>query len=1098
MVTCPSCGQENPAGFRLCGMCGAPLQEAPRAREERKVVTVLFCDLVGSTARAERLDPEDVRALLSRYHERVRNELERFGGTVEKFIGDAVMALFGAPAAHEDDPERAVRAALAIRDWAQDEPDLQVRIGITTGETLVALAADPRAGEGMASGDVVNTAARLQSAAPPNGIVVDEKSYRATRDRIDYRDAGRVDAKGKAEPVAVWEPLEARSRVEVERPARAELVGREPELDTLVDALNRVKREREPQLVTLVGVPGIGKSRLVYELYRSIEQGEDLVYWRRGRSLPYGEGVSFWALGEIVKAQAGILESDAADVATAKVRAVTETLLDPVDAGWVSGHVAALVGAGSEGELGGDRREEASAAWRRFLEALAEQRPTVLVFEDLHWADEAMLDFVDELVEWSEGVPLLVLCTARPELLDRRPAWSGGKVNATTLLLSPLSGDETARLVHALLGSSVLPAELQESVLERAGGNPLYAEEFIRLVEEGRPQAELPESVQGIIAARLDVLSTGEKELLQAAAIAGRTFWAGELAVIGDSDRPDLEETLRGLARREFVQRERRSSVARETQYVFRHALVREVAYGQIPRAERADKHRRAAEWIESLGRAEDHAEMLAHHYLSALEYARATGTDVAALADEARHALRAAGDRALALHAYEAAIRYYEAALEHWPEHDHAYPRLLFSFGTALQRTNDRRVEPTLGRAAELLVATDRERAAEAHTLLAEDAWDRGDRARVDRHLAEARRLVSEARPSASVARVLTAISRFRMLASDYDEAMAAGREALAIAENLGLDEIRAGALNNMGTTRLRIQDVQALDDLERSVEIAVASGSPEAARGYNNLAVAVHGVLGDLERSRKLRAEAVRIGERFGAIRTARFARGCLVIHDYSLGRWDDALAIADEFSAESARVGFGYADVFVRAFRASIFVARGDVERAEADSRYALELAREAGDPQALHPALQRRAQVELDLGAATDAREHAREGLVEVARARDGVGLSELVVLALRLGLEDELLPVLAALERLPWVPIARKMLAREYVDAADDLARFGDRPAEAGARMLGAENFVADGRRADADLQLQKALAIYRSVGAKRYVRQAETLLAASA
>src|SRR5437763_716565 len=507
MTSCSRCGQENPAGFRLCGMCGAPLQEAPRVREERKVVTVLFCDLVGSTARAERLDPEDVRALLSRYHERVRSELERLGGTVEKFIGDAVMALFGAPVVHEDDPERAVRAALAIRDWAQDEPDLQVRVGITTGEALVALGADPLAGEGMAAGDVVNTAARLQSAAPTTGIVVDEKTYRATRDRIEYHHTGRVEAKGKAEPVAVWEPVEARSRVEVEQSARAALVGREGELDTLIDALNRVKREREPQLLTLVGVPGIGKSRLVYELYRSVEQGDELVYWRRGRSLPYGEGVSFWALGEIVKAQAGILESDSAEVAGEKVRAVAEALLESADAGWVSGHLAALVGAGSDGELGRDRREEAFAAWRRFLEALADQRPTVLVFEDLHWADAAMLDFVDELVEWSTGVPLFVLCTARPELLDRRPAWSGGKLNASTLLLSPLSDEETARLVHALLGSSVLPAELQARVLERAGGNPLYAEEFIRLAEEGRSDAELPESVQGIVAARLDVLS---------------------------------------------------------------------------------------------------------------------------------------------------------------------------------------------------------------------------------------------------------------------------------------------------------------------------------------------------------------------------------------------------------------------------------------------------------------------------------------------------------------------------------------------------------------------------------------------------------------
>src|SRR3954465_6357766 len=294
-MRCPNCGQENPAGARFCFSCGKPFDEAP-AREERKVITVVFADLVGFTSRAEQMDPEDVRALLAPYHQRLRNELERFGGTVEKFIGDAVVALFGAPTSHEDDPERAVRAALAIRDWVtQEGNELQLRVAVNTGEALIALGARPSEGEGMASGDVINTAARLQSSAPVNGILVGETTYRATKEVIDYREAEPVEAKGKSEPVPAWEALEARSRLGVDlAEAQAPLVGREHELDILRDALKRARSRSLLQLVTLVGVPGIGKSRLVSELFRAVEAEPDFTTWRQGRSLPYGEGVSFW------------------------------------------------------------------------------------------------------------------------------------------------------------------------------------------------------------------------------------------------------------------------------------------------------------------------------------------------------------------------------------------------------------------------------------------------------------------------------------------------------------------------------------------------------------------------------------------------------------------------------------------------------------------------------------------------------------------------------------------------------------------------------------------------------------------------------------
>ena len=393
-------------------------------------MTVLFADLVGFTSRAELLDPEDVRALLSPFYARLRAELERFGGTVEKFIGDAVMALFGAPVTHEDDAERAVRAALAIREWARGQAQIQVRLGVNTGEALILLGARPSEGEGMAAGDVVNTAARLQAAAPVNGVLVGERTFRETRAVIEYQAAAPVAAKGKREPVPVWEALQARARfgVDVRHQAQTALVGRQHELYVLRDALAQVRAERTPQLVTLVGVPGIGKSRLVYELSRIADAEPELISWRQGRCLPYGEGVSFWALAEIVKAQAGILEDDLPGRAEAKAAAMAaEVIGNRRDAGWVARHLAALVGlaSGDRGPAGGDR-SEVFAAWRQFFEALAERRPLALVFEDLHWADDGLLDFVDYLAGWAGGVPLLVVGTARPELPVRRPDWVAG------------------------------------------------------------------------------------------------------------------------------------------------------------------------------------------------------------------------------------------------------------------------------------------------------------------------------------------------------------------------------------------------------------------------------------------------------------------------------------------------------------------------------------------------------------------------------------------------------------------------------------------------------------------------------------------------
>ncbi|MGH3132855.1 MAG: AAA family ATPase, partial [Gaiellaceae bacterium] len=780
MKVCPSCGRENAEDARFCSSCATRLEPGVAAREERKVVTCLFCDLVGFTARAEVMDPEDVRRVLQPYHARVRGELERVGGTVEKFIGDAVMAVFGAPVAHEDDPERAVRAALSIRDALAEEGELEVRIGITTGEALVTLDARPDAGEGMASGDVVNTAARLQAAAARNGILVDETTYRATERSIEYGEPAAIDAKGKVAPVGVREVLKARARVSVERVGGAPLVGRERELALLRETLARVIREREPQLVTLVGIPGIGKSRLVFELFQTIETGEHgLVFWRHGRSPPYGEGVTFWALGEIVKAQAGILESDGAEQAAGKLRdAVARFVEDDANAAWVERQLRPLAGLETDQAWSGDRRDESFAAWRRFLEAIADERPLVLVFEDLHWADDALLDFVDHLVERATGAPLLVLCTARPELLSRREGWGGGKVNSSTILLRPLSAEETAELVHSLLGRSAIDAGLQTRLLEHAGGNPLYAEEFTRMLESRPSEVVLPETVQGIIAARLDTLPPEEKELLQDAAVMGRVFWLGALG----RERWTLEARLHALTRQDFVTRNRRSSVAGEEEYAFRHALVRDVAYEQIPRAAKADKHLAAAEWIESLGRPEDQAEMLAHHYAAALEYARVTGQSTVHLEMRARGAFRNAGDRALALSSFAQAASFYEKALG--PSQDGAPPELLVNYGRALAIVGDDRAQAVFERAAErFLAAGNAEDAAVAHAFLTEALHMRGRSDEAYDHAETALVFVRDRQASAAKARVLAEAARLFTLA-EREEASELAREAHEMAE--------------------------------------------------------------------------------------------------------------------------------------------------------------------------------------------------------------------------------------------------------------------------------------------------------------------------
>jgi class 3 adenylate cyclase/tetratricopeptide (TPR) repeat protein len=1065
-------------------------------REERKVVSVLFADLVGFTTRAEQMDPEEVRAVLQPYHAALRRDLERFGGTVEKFIGDAVMAVFGAPVAHEDDPERAVRAALAIRDRIVAEGRLHVRIGITTGEALVTLDARAEAGEGMVAGDVVNTASRLQGVAPVDAIVVDEPTYRATTRSIEYRDGHAVVVRGKSEPLQVREVVSARSRfgVDVRQAGGTELVGRVREIELLVGALQRAISDREPQLVTIVGVPGIGKSRMVWELFDHIEGGSDLVSWRQGRSLPYAEGVSFWAFGEIVKAETGILETDAPDEAARKLAESIAALdLERSDAEWIDRHLRPLVGLEASAELHGDHRGEAFTAWRQFLEALAEHRPLVVVFEDLHWADEGLLDLIDHLADWTTGVPLLIVATTRPDLLTRRPGWGGGRPNAFSISLGPLSDAEAARLVAALVERVDLPVRLREAVIDRAQGNPLYAEEFARLFAERGHLEDLPGSVQGIIAARLDGLVREEKELLQDAAVLGKVFWSGALSEMRGRERAGVEQALHGLERKEFIRRARRSSVAGETEYAFRHILVRDVAYAQIPRAERGDRHARAAGWMESLGRAADHAELLAGHYLAAIELSRAAGRQVEGYAERARSALRSAGDRALSLNAFAAAANHYRAALELMPVDDPDRPLVLFGYGKAL-RTSAEAGEEALAEAEASLRATGRlDLAAEAAVLQAELTWYAGDGETTAAHLGRATELVKDQPLSASKAYVLSDLSRFAMLAARSDDAIRLGREAVAIAEPLGLDEIRAHALNNIGTARVAAGDPAGIDDVLLAVEIGEAAKSPDVARAMNNLHVS-YDIIGDKRRGTAYVRTAYARARELGNVPLERFTRAVLATIGYAEGTWDEALRTLDDFIAE-AETGRGYTlDSEHRVYRARIRFARSDVDGALEDAEHGLAAARRIGDPQTVLPALGCSAWLMVQTGRDVDADPRLDEAL-GLARNAPQITPTELVMALVRRGRRADIAPIVEAIAPTRWRDLLMAITVGDSVKAADIAEVAGILPTCALLRLAAAEQLLGQGRVDEARSCLESARGFWRSVGATRYLAEAERIAA---
>jgi class 3 adenylate cyclase len=834
-------------------------------REERKVVTALFCDLVRFTALSESADPEDVNTMLDAYSAMARSQIESHGGVVQKFIGDAVVGVFGVPAAHEDDPERAVRAGLRIVEAAEDleavggEP-LRLRVGINTGEALVRLDVNPGSGEAFLTGDAINTASRLQGVAPEMGVAVGVATYEATSIVFDYQELESAALKGKADRVRVFQPLAPRARfgTDLTRTHTSPFIGREIDLALLKGIFDKAVASSAVQLVTVVGEPGLGKSRIVAELFGYIDARPGFVTWRQGRCLPYGEGITFWALGEIVKAHAGILESDDPATATAKLDVV---LPEGDERAWFRQRLLPLLGIGASTSA---EREELFTAWRRWLELIAEDDPTVLVFEDLHWADDALLAFLEHLAGRAEGVPLMVVGTTRPEFYEQHADFGNGLRNATPITLAPLSSEETARLVLALLDASVIPAELQQPILDRAGGNPLYAEEFVRLLKdrdllvrkgstwelsEGAA-VPFPDSVRALIAARLDTLTPDAKSLLADAAVVGKVFWAGAVAAMGDRDPDMVIDMLRELSRKELVRPARRSSMQGEAEYAFWHILSRDVAYNQLPRASRAARHIAAARWIESQApdRVEDLADVLAYHYATALQLARAAGqADQAAdLEAPARRFLTLAGQRALGLDT-AAANTNLERALALTPEGHANRANVLVSFAeAALHGGRTAEAKAALEEAIPALQALG-DLPAQARALnmlsvvlgaLADPRWAELP--------AQAFALLEPLPPDQDMVATLTEVAATEMIQGRSESAITVARRALRLAEELGLDR-PPRALGYLGSSRMDIGDSAGAEDMREAILLANRAGQGrEVAILHNNLGLGLWGFEG------------------------------------------------------------------------------------------------------------------------------------------------------------------------------------------------------------------------------------------------------------
>ncbi|RIV38437.1 ATP-binding protein [Micromonospora radicis] len=969
---CPHCLRPLAADVAFCTSCGAPRagSERPSAipQEDRRRVSVLFVDLIDFTPYVERADPELVRGMQTGFFSAARRVVGQYGGVVEKYIGDAVMALFGAPVATETDALRCVRAGLELqrvltRFTPTGTDGLRFRVGVATGEALVDVAAARDGGQAIVAGDVVNTASRLQSVAPPGGVLVDGTTHALTRDTIRYDEQPPVTLRGRSAPTEVWLALAAVRQQHTDRePDATPLIDREHELGMLVNALHRSLRDRRPQVVTVFGRAGIGKSRLVRELHRHTGRlVDEPLTWRIGRCPPFGENVTFAALADIVKTEAGILDTDPASTAAQRLTAAVAELVGPAERDRVADALRPLVG------LPGTSlpAEEAESAWRRFLLALAARRPTVLVFEDLHWADDAMLRFVELLGAAARDVALLLLCTARPELVERDPSWAGTITGSVTITLPPLRDTGIAALYAHMFGKAAFSADLLTPLIEVAGGNPLYAHEYVRmLIEQGslrqsgrgwslEKQLELPmpESVHAVIANRVDLLDPKDRAVLLAAAVVGVQFWPGAVAAAVGQPVESVERALRRLEQRDFVHEQGASTMAGQPEYRFRHVLVRDVCYQRLPRTERVARHERTADWLDTLSQSRDTdlAEVLAHHRWAAHEIARTLGMETDRYAGPARAALHRAARRAYALHGLDAAAGHAGRALGLADDSDPVGRLQLELLSTEISFYRDGNAflsgggsEQVQTLADRLLAYGDEACAARAWTLLGQAAWLRADRKAALACLDRAVQLFEPLPDSAQKADAYAELGRLHMLNYERDPAVRAADTAVEIAERLGLTETGTNARITAATARYQAGDRSGLDELYGIVEFARARQLLALPRATQNLSYAI------CEEGDSLRADALL------SAAPARTASGQSLTTSYSAealrswfaGDFGRFLAAAEAFVDTPT----GSWDMQVRGLRAVLLVLRGQpvppADPGRDDVADALDTARRSG--------------------------------------------------------------------------------------------------------------------------------------------------------
>jgi class 3 adenylate cyclase/tetratricopeptide (TPR) repeat protein len=871
MPVCAQCSTENPDVAKFCLGCGSPLSAPTPMEEERKVDTLLFVDMVGSTSRAEQLDPEDVLGLLQAYYDRLRGELERFGGTVEKYIGDAVVCHFGVPVAHEDDAERAVRAGFAVLDAIAklnaEDPSraLEVRVGIATGETIVTLGARVEEGKGISWGDILNTAARIQSAAPIGGILVGEETYRASRHAIEYRAEEPIVAKGKAKPIPVFVAVGVKDAAGRRQTRDAPLVGRAAELDAVLALLARTQAERRPCLATIVGDAGVGKSRLLAEIVVAAQETAS-VHW--GRCLSYGEGITYWPVVEIFKEAAGILTSDDTASASLKLGILLENLgTDDVDQlRTIASALANLIGAPTtpRGTYSAREISQAELHWgiRRTLELLAVQRPLVLVFEDLHWAEPTLLDLIEYIAADEPGevqAPILLIGSGRPELESLRPHLLQNGENRVAIALTALSDQDSELLLAELLGTHGVPDTYAQALLHAAGGNPLFLEETVRLLGEGGlldaedgvlGSAELlvPTSLQSLIGSRLDGLPTPEKRVAQHASVAGNVFWSGAIEHV-DGDDADLERKIEALAERDVVRAHDVSTVADEREWGFKHIMTRDVAYSRVPKWRRAGLHFRFAEWISALAGPDDEfVEIIAYHLEQACRLAREVGrSEVTPPLDQAVAALVHAGEKAERHEGIREADRFFARALELLDPDDERVLDLRFRRARIISTLADHKAAMA---ALGPIVADSKERGDEAVAggalaALGNVEWKLGLAADARGHLEEAASIAERMGDERLGVKVAFELAFLRgWFDADIPGAVGEQREAISKADALGERGLQVEARLRLGGLLFnagRLEEAETV--LRESGDLAAGLGSVrDAARSMNILAATLY----------------------------------------------------------------------------------------------------------------------------------------------------------------------------------------------------------------------------------------------------------------